>query len=482
MEPIRRPHLIRARRFRSRARQRGFIHPALLGVIAASRHRSSSPQPTFANISLLIHGDARPFMDVSSFQRQVANWAARSTTSGGLLVANTSQALVCPSSNDFVFGTGSWMVAAWVTSPTGNGARIFDMRTSTASTDGWTFSIQGSTNLPFMQIAGTNYGVSGGAVGGNLSLTSSTLTHVAFSYDGTTLRCFVGGVLSWSFNVSLNMAANSKPLYIGNAPSLSDGISGANLSEMIIVKGEAVYTSAFTPPSRYSDTGNAIAAEPNAATFSNVKLQLHGNGSNGSTTVTDSSTSARTVSVFGNCQISTAQARIGSSSIAFDGTGDYCTIPQSADFAFGTGDYAFSVQMYRADSTLRAIACGYQDSSNGWSMQVNLTTAGRVIWNETGDGVDCETIDGLVAATTWRQVVVGRKGTLLMLFYEGELVYFATDSQSITAPVLIYIGSFTRSITTARDWNGYMQELRIIKGECPYQRSFTVQTSAYPDS
>ena len=50
-----------------------------------------------------------------------------------------------------------------------------------------------------------------------------------------------------------------------------------------------------------------------------VVFQLACDGSNGSTTFTDSSPSPKTVSVFGNAQVSTAQSKFGGASAAFDG-------------------------------------------------------------------------------------------------------------------------------------------------------------------
>jgi hypothetical protein len=45
--------------------------------------------------------------------------------------------------------------------------------------------------------------------------------------------------------------------------------------------------------------------------YGNVSLLLYGNGTNGSTTIIDSSPSPKTVTAFGNAQISTAQSKFG---------------------------------------------------------------------------------------------------------------------------------------------------------------------------
>lgn len=60
--------------------------------------------------------------------------------------------------------------------------------------------------------------------------------------------------------------------------------------------------------------------------FANVELLLRGIGSNGSTTFTDESSNGYTVTPSGDAQISTAQGLGESSSMLFDGSGDYLTI------------------------------------------------------------------------------------------------------------------------------------------------------------
>jgi hypothetical protein len=66
-----------------------------------------------------------------------------------------------------------------------------------------------------------------------------------------------------------------------------------------------------------------------------TKSLLHFDGDNASTTFLDES--GKTWTRYGDAQISTAQNKFGPSSGLFDGTGDYITTPQNADFDFGDG-------------------------------------------------------------------------------------------------------------------------------------------------
>lgn len=78
-------------------------------------------------------------------------------------------------------------------------------------------------------------------------------------------------------------------------------------------------------------------------------LVLSGTGPNNSTTIVDSSSYARTVTVVGGAKISTAQSKFGGSSLFFDGTNSYLSVPNSADFDFGMGDFTLEAWMYPTD-------------------------------------------------------------------------------------------------------------------------------------
>ena len=81
---------------------------------------------------------------------------------------------------------------------------------------------------------------------------------------------------------------------------------------------------------------------PSDPNISNVVLLLHGDGTNGSTTITDNSPGARTVTAHGNAQISTARKKFRTGSILFDGTGDYLSVPVDSGLELRAG--AFTIK------------------------------------------------------------------------------------------------------------------------------------------
>ena len=72
---------------------------------------------------------------------------------------------------------------------------------------------------------------------------------------------------------------------------------------------------------------------------SETKLLIHSDTSSGSTTFTDSSNSARTITANGDVVHSANASKFGSTSMYFDGSGDYLSVPDSNDWDFGSGDF-----------------------------------------------------------------------------------------------------------------------------------------------
>jgi hypothetical protein len=78
--------------------------------------------------------------------------------------------------------------------------------------------------------------------------------------------------------------------------------------------------------------------------FPDTVLMIPFTGTNGSTTFLD--WKGKTISVYGNTQISTAQSKYGGSSGLFDGASDYLRIEDHADFDFGAGDFTIEFYAY----------------------------------------------------------------------------------------------------------------------------------------
>ena len=166
-------------------------------------------------------------------------------------------------------------------------------------------------------------------------------------------------------------------------------------------------------PGKVTLKKESVAADPY---YNNVSLLLHGDGANGSTTIVDSSPTPKTVTAFGDAQISTAQSKFGGSSLAFDGSGDYVGIADSADFTFGSGNFTIEFWVYPSDNTQRIIASHGNAALPGTAWDFTRSSTGTILVN-CYDTVGNIIINSLqspsITTNAWTHVALARNGCLL---------------------------------------------------------------------
>jgi len=213
--------------------------------------------------------------------------------------------------------------------------------------------------------------------------------------------------------------------------------------------------------------------------FEYVTLLLPGNGTNGAqnNTFLDSSSNAFTITRNGNTTQGTFSpfSQTGWSNF-FDGSGDYCTLSSNASMDFGTGN--FTIECF-VNTGVFSISGGASrsiigNSGNSYTMQLYIdTTSGRVVFGNTVSTFLQGT--NTVADNQWHHVVVVRSGTgsnQIALFVDGNRQAVGTNSQNYSSGT-IYLGAFD---TGNGFWNGYISNLRIVKGTAVYDPTLTTLT------
>ena len=213
--------------------------------------------------------------------------------------------------------------------------------------------------------------------------------------------------------------------------------------------------------------------------FANVSLLLHGNGANGSTTFTDNSPNAFTVTGNGNAQISTAQSKFGGASIIFDGNGDYLTCPTDNDFSFSTGN--FTVELWFRLNNVTGIQHLYDSRpSTTDGTYPTLRSNGTAI-EYVANGIIAIT-GSTLSANTWYHLAVTRSGTSTKLFLDGNQVGSTyTDSTNYSSgtsrPLIGGSGYHVTTLST----NGYIDDVRVTKGIARYTTTFNIPTREFLD-
>ena len=210
--------------------------------------------------------------------------------------------------------------------------------------------------------------------------------------------------------------------------------------------------------------------------YNSCSLLMHFSGSNGSTTFIDNSPSPKTVTPVGNAQISTAQSKFGGSSGYFDGTGDYLTLSSDVAFGTGTGNFTIEFWMYPV-----SVASGYVfDNRTGAALQSVIgyfSAAGSFTF--TGGIISTGVTKTGITANSWYHVACVRNSGTVYLFVDGVSAGTDTVAGSANSSNPFTIGS---KYDGTNGFNGYIDDFRYTKGVARYTSSFTVPSSAFPDS
>jgi hypothetical protein len=228
------------------------------------------------------------------------------------------------------------------------------------------------------------------------------------------------------------------------------------MSNIRVVKGTAVYTGAFTPPT--------APLTPVA----NTSLLLSGTN-NG---IYDA-TLQNNIQLSGNARVRTDVTKYGTGSMYFDGSSGYLLATATPALTFGTGNFTIEYWIYFNSTSEQGILGMRPQSTNGiYPVIYFLSNTLRFNVN----GVDRITSSSLTTGT-WYHIAVSRSGSSTKMFIDGTQVGSTyTDTNSYLCSRLV-IGANDYTLGTL-PLNGYIDDLRITK-LARYTANFTPSTVAF---
>jgi hypothetical protein len=301
--------------------------------------------------------------------------------------------------------------------------------------------------------------------------------HLAFTFDGTTKRIFLNGVLDASATGHTNWQNSSSLLnmYIGNrqGDNREFDIPGY-MAGTRITKGAAVYTTAFTPPT----------APP--VPISGTSLLL--NYTNAS--VIDSTTDNDVLTLGSAVVTSTTIKKYGSSSIYMDGSAGSRLQVRRVPALNLFGDFTVEGWFYPTDLTgsafRRLFSFGTFSEANSFDVEINYNpgpaTVLRVNINTIVNGSNSsDSAGGLFTSNTWFHIAVTRSSGTVKAWLNGTNVI--TINTSVTAAINkaqdFYLGSLHGYEDTASAiFKGYIDDFRITNGLARYTANFEPPTGA----
>lgn len=215
---------------------------------------------------------------------------------------------------------------------------------------------------------------------------------------------------------------------------------------------------------------------------------LHFNGTAGSQVFTDVK-SGMSWTAYGNAQIAADAAAFGGFSASFDGTGDYILYNDTpGDLVPGIDD-DFTICGWITPSsvtTVRGFAStlgNYFGTTMGWNFYHDTT--GQVVFSFIGPATTIYYIGGgggSLANGVRAYVAVTKKGRVYRVFINGKTVDKQTLNVGIvkSTNMVMRYGRFS-STHTSYDFTGKLDDWRIYKGFCLYERDFVPPATAFVD-
>lgn len=423
--------------------------------------------PFYNDVSLLLHmngtNGSTTFTDTSLYAAPVSNngtSAAISTTEskwdGSSLSIAANGYLRTPDSSVYDL-TGDFTVEAWV---------YFN----SASDQVGLLGGDSSGNLDFcflsnqMVIGRINVSFDYGA---NFSRSAGVWYHVAWSRQNGRLRLFVDGVNIGSVDNNIGYVVTSSHLIIGASTS-SDRRFNGYINDLRITNGTARYVTAFTPPT-------TSFPDPQDQYYDNNSLLLHLNGTDGSTTFTDNSSTPKTLTAVGSATITTSIKKFGTGSLS---------VPSSSDGITTSGlnlDTNFTIEGWVkpaiSGSEKFMIVQGI-NLTNGFL--ISLTTS-EIRWRSNGT----TDISAAISESDWYHFAIVRNGSAtnnVKVYVDGVQVVQGTYTNTIeSAAGNLNIGA-CGAISSGFASYGYIDEFRITNGVARYTAEFNPPNREFANS
>ena len=270
------------------------------------------------------------------------------------------------------------------------------------------------------------------------------------------------GVLETCLNGKKASTSHTDTSSRSTATSVRIGFNPANvepyhgyIADMRVVIGSgAAYTADFAPPT----------APISNITNTTLRLPFDDAG------IIDKSQSRKNLFLVGNTKSSNSVTKFSSTSIEYDGTGDYIRLEEHQHL--GTKDFTIECWFYALNANDWNFIFDTRGSSGSSSPWLLLTNGGQF---QVGVGGSALYTGTSWTNNTWYHVALERYSGTWKLFVGGTQVYTAANTTDFNDTDIIYVA---RRFTDSDPLEGYMEDFRITTGFARYQGAAGSQQSS----
>jgi hypothetical protein len=433
-----------------------------------------------------------------SAQYIIQPFTAPTPSFGAALFNGSTDYLTVPGNSVFDFGSGNFTIEAWLyfTNAGANALQTIYSNYTSFTPAGSIFFGKHSTYSGRVVVYFSSYSTGSALLIEPALPPNNAWTHYALVRNGNTFTLYQNGVATTTSTAFTGVAtAATPPQYVGCA---GDAINTYNfpgyMSNFRIVKGIAVYTGAFTPPTgpvtqtggTYSSTTNVNTSIPSA----NMSLLLNFTDSNYTSAPTgaqntifvDSSANQFDITRSGNPSQGSFTPYWPDRywSVFFSGSSDYLSItptgPQALTFQH-TGDFTYECWVYWYGTVpsdwpmifdtrpsnigySNAIACNIHFSTFRLNFYLDST---NYYWGATA-----------FPSNSWVHVAVVRSGGVVRIYQNGVVgTDTRANSNTFTSAATLRIGA---NIANIGWWPGYISNFRV-HSTALYTANFTPSTA-----
>jgi len=376
------------------------------------------------------------------------------------------------------FGTADFTVEAWIYPTVAQSTTIVSSNYSYGTAAGnWAFyTTVGSANTIYFNGGSASTAGANHASSATTTIPINQWTHIAYSKISNVGYFFINGVqLGTGVADTTNYAGATGTLYVGRQADGTGFLTGY-ISNLRIVKGTAVYTTNFTPATA------PLTAVTNTTLLTCRSNQFTDAGPNNFTITTAGTPSVQQFNPFGIPASATTNNLY--SAYLTSATDSRLTVPAGTAFAYGTGDFTVESWFFVPTMTATNSPIIFSQTVSGtnyfWNglQSISSVLTGKVSFIGTGSGGGTEILSGsnLFTAGTWNHFAVCRVSGMITVYLNGQggtPTANATDfSNTSYVPT---IGGYTHA--AANLFNGYISNLRVVKGTAVYTTNFTPATT-----
>lgn len=174
----------------------------------------------------------------------------------------------------------------------------------------------------------------------------------------------------------------------------------------------------------------------------------------------------------------------GTGYVSFDGTNHYLSLARGTFNLVDGSDFTVEAWIYMETfaSILKAVAGEWEQTvgNEGWLFYVDSSGKLHFTWKPYSNSVSLiSDSSSSIILNTWHHVAVSKNGSNFKLFVDGRIVASGTNSGTATDTAEFTVGFYgtnTNPPSQGSWFDGYISNLRIVKGNALYTSNFRPPT------